>query len=168
MVGAGELEQDLRELVAQLGLRNVSFPGFVNQSELPRIYAACDVFVLPSENEPWGLVVNEAMCAGLPVIVSKEVGCVPDLVREGENGSTFAAGDVDTLATALSPILQDSRLRRSMSDASLRRISRWGFDRCLEGIRAAILSVTEPAAGWTQLKRAAFRHAGRQDTDSRF
>ena len=74
------------------------FTGFVNQSELPALYAASDVFVLPSENEPWGLAVNEAMCASLPVVVSREVGCAPDLVRDGVNGYTPAAGDIAGLA----------------------------------------------------------------------
>ena len=74
----------------QLGLPNIYFAGFVNQAALPaRVYAACDVFVLPSENETWGLAVNEAMCAGLPIVVSSEIGCAPDLVHDNCNGRTF-------------------------------------------------------------------------------
>ncbi len=80
MVGSGEMEQELRSLAKANGLASVIFPGFVNQSELPRIYAAADVFVLPSEVEPWGLVVNEAMCAGLPIVTTGVVGCAADLV----------------------------------------------------------------------------------------
>ena len=94
MVGSGEMETELRALAQHLGLSNIHFAGFVNQAALPRVYAACDVFVLPSENEPWGLAVNEAMCAGLPIVASSEIGCVPDLVHDGRNGRTFVAGDV--------------------------------------------------------------------------
>ena len=98
MAGSGELEQELRAFCEQHALDNVVFTGFVNQSELPALYAASDIFVLPSEHEPWGLAVNEAMCAGLPVVVSREVGCALDLVQDGVNGYTPAAGDIEGLA----------------------------------------------------------------------
>ncbi|MFO7586501.1 MAG: glycosyltransferase family 4 protein, partial [Gemmatimonadota bacterium] len=79
--GSGEMEIILRRRAASMGLHSkVSFLGFRNQSELPALFAVSDVFVLPSVNEPWGLVINEAMAAGLPVVVSAEVGAVPDLV----------------------------------------------------------------------------------------
>ena len=62
MAGSGELEPELRRFCADHGLEDVVFTGFVNQSELPALYGAVDIFVLPSESEPWGLAVNEAMC----------------------------------------------------------------------------------------------------------
>ncbi len=69
----------------------MTIAGFVNQQELPSWYAAADTLVLPSDSrETWGLVVNEAMAAGLPVVVSDAAGCSLDLVREGENGFTYA------------------------------------------------------------------------------
>ena len=114
------------------------FTGFVNQSELPALYAASDVFVLPSEHEPWGLAVNEAMCAGLPVVVSREVGCVADLVRDGVNGYTPAAGDIEGLARALRRLIEDEGLRQRQGQASLARIQQWGYQQCLEGIRSAL------------------------------
>lgn len=138
MAGSGEIEGELRELAARLELGNVVFPGFINQSELPRVYAACDLFVFPAENEAWGLVVNEAMCAGLPVVVSDEVGCVPDLVREGENGFRHKAGNVAELASAMERILTDPGLRAQMGKASLHGISKWGYAQCLEGLRSAV------------------------------
>lgn len=141
MVGSGLLEESLRAKVAGLGLTaHVVFPGFVNQSELPNIYAACDVFVLPSENEPWGLVVNEAMCAGLPIVLSEEIGCAEDLVQTGVNGATFKARDVAGLADALRPILVDSDLRSRYGSASRDRISRWSYRECGSGLRRAIES----------------------------
>jgi len=127
MCGAGEMEQNLRGLCGDLSLDNVVFTGFVNQAELPKLYGACDVFVLPSENEPWGLAVNEAMCAGLPVVVSREVGCVPDLVDDGENGFAPEAGDIPAWAEALRKLIDDDVFRARAGKASLERISRWSY-----------------------------------------
>jgi glycosyltransferase involved in cell wall biosynthesis len=138
MAGSGELDQELRAFCADHALDNAVFTGFVNQSELPALYAASDIFVLPSEHEPWGLAVNEAMCAGLPVVVSRELGCVPDLVKDGVNGYTPAAGDVDGLACALRHLIEDEDLRRSQGSANLARIQQWGYGQCLEGIRSAL------------------------------
>jgi glycosyltransferase involved in cell wall biosynthesis len=141
MVGSGEMETELRELVRQTGLTNVHFAGFVNQAALPSVYAACDVFVLPSENEPWGLAVNEAMCTGLPIVASSEIGCAPDLVHDRRNGHTFMAGDVPGLADVLRPLIADPGLRRRMGAASRAIIERWSYAECLVGLRAALASV---------------------------
>jgi glycosyltransferase involved in cell wall biosynthesis len=138
MAGSGELEEKLRAFCAEHALDNVVFTDFVNQSELPGLYAASDVFVLPAENEPWGLAVNEAMCASLPVVVSREVGCVADLVRDGVNGYTPEAGDVAGLASVLQRLIEDEGLRRRQGWESLARIRRWGYQQCLEGIRSAL------------------------------
>jgi glycosyltransferase involved in cell wall biosynthesis len=138
MAGSGELEQDLRAFCAAQGLDNVVFTGFVNQSELPALYAASDVFVLPAQDEPWGLAVNEAMCASLPVVVSREVGCVADLVHDGVNGYTPDAGDIEGLVRALRRLIEDEDLRRRQGQASLARILQWGYRQSLEGIRAAL------------------------------
>jgi glycosyltransferase involved in cell wall biosynthesis len=140
IAGSGELEQELRQFCAKHSLKNVLFTGFVNQSELPALYAAADVFVLPSEDEPWGLAVNEAMCARLPVVVSKEVGCVPDLVENGVNGFTPAAGDLEGLTDALRLLVENQALRRRQGDASLTKIMQWSYRESLHGIRAAIVA----------------------------
>src|SRR5262249_19466802 len=138
MVGSGELEHQLRSFCAEHALDNVVFTGFVNQSDLPALYGVSDVFVLPSEHEPWGLAVNEAMCAGLPIVVSREAGCVVDLVRDGLNGYAPAAGDVDGLARALQRLIEDEQLRVRQGQASLARILQWGYPQCLDGIRSAL------------------------------
>lgn len=136
MVGSGEMEGELQELVTQLKLPDIYFTGFINQRNLPRIYGASDIFVLPSENEPWGLIVNEVMCAALPVVVTAEVGCVPDLVHDGDNGFLFQAGDVDGLAQVLEPLLTDQALRDRMGQRSLQRIRAWSYHECRAGLRA--------------------------------
>ncbi len=135
MAGSGEMDSELKAMAAADGPAGTVFPGFVNQRDLPRIFGACDVFVLPSEDEPWGLIVNEAMCAGLPIVAASEVGCVPDLLREGENGHSFPACDIVGLAAALRPIIADGSLRKAMSNRSREIISGWSFQECLEGVR---------------------------------
>jgi glycosyltransferase involved in cell wall biosynthesis len=138
LAGSGELEEELRAFCAEHALDNVVFTGFVNQSELPALYAASDVFVLPSQDEPWGLAVNEAMCASLPIVVSREVGCAADLVRDGVNGYTPVAGDVAGLAKALQSLIENEDLRRRQGQQSLARVLKWGYRQCLEGIRLAL------------------------------
>lgn len=138
VAGSGSMAAALASLASELQLDNVSFVGFVNQSELPRLYAASDVFVLSAENEPWGLIVNEVMCAGLPVVVGGEVGCVPDLVKQGVNGFVSIAGNPASLATALEPLVSDPQLRSRMGTESRRIISEWSYEQCRQGIRAAI------------------------------
>jgi glycosyltransferase involved in cell wall biosynthesis len=82
--------------------------------------------------------VNEAMCAGLPVVVCREVGCVPDLVAEGVNGYTPAAGDIEALTHALRRLIEDEGLRRRQGQESLTRIMHWGYQQCLDGVRSAV------------------------------
>jgi glycosyltransferase involved in cell wall biosynthesis len=143
LVGSGALESELRSRVTTGRIRNVIFPGFVNQSGLPAVYAACDVFVLPSENEPWGLAVNEAMCAGLPIVLSEEIGCAEDLVRDGVNGATFRAGDVDGLAKALRSFLVDAHHAATAGAASRARIAEWSYAECTNGLRHAVETIRQ-------------------------
>lgn len=140
LVGSGEMEPELRTLAGQLKLRSIRFPGFVNQNSLPKVYGASDVFVLPSEDEPWGLAVNEAMCAGLPIVASREIGCAPDLVQHGRNGRLFDSGNVDGLVQAVAELVQSPALRKAMGRASFDIISRWSYEQCREGLRAALAS----------------------------
>lgn len=103
--GAGELESELRQIAAASSV-HADFMGFVNQSELPAVYASADLLVLPSDGqETWGLVVNEAMACGIPAVVSDAVGCGPDLIEPGLTGATFPMGDVAALASAIEKVL---------------------------------------------------------------
>lgn len=141
LVGSGDYEPALRDQVATLGLERVTFAGFVNQAALPAVFAASDVFVLPSENENWGLIVNEVMATGLPVVVTKEVGCTPDLVYDGDNGFLYDTGDVDALANILAVLAKDSVLRERMGQRSRDIIAGWSYAECLTGLRRAIARV---------------------------
>jgi len=114
--GSGELTDHLRQRAADANVPT-HFTGFLNQTELWRAYVPADIFVLPSDTgETWGLVTNEAMLFGLPVAVSDEVGCGPDLVQEGTTGVRFHA-EPTALADALEPLVADPVLRERMGTA---------------------------------------------------
>ena len=136
--GSGEMEDQLKRQAAGVPGHPIAFAGFINQTELPRLFGASDVFVLPSEAEPWGLIVNEAMCGGLPIVASHEIGSIADLVTEGDNGALFDAGDVGGLTDALRRVLVYPTARARMGERSLERIKAWDYDRCVAGLRAAV------------------------------
>lgn len=138
MAGSGAMEIELRRLATSFPDLSVTFPGFVNQSEMPRLLAASDIFVFPSTIDQWGLIVNEAMAAGLPVIVGADSGCAPDLVDDGANGYLVPSNDLDALRQAIERIVVDAGLRRRMSEASLRKISTWSFRETRAGWRKAL------------------------------
>ena len=141
-VGDGKLKKQLEASANKNKIKNVFFMGFKNQTELPEFYAMSDVFVLPSSHEPWGLVVNEAMCFSLPVIVSDKVGAGGDLVREGLNGFIYSAKDVISLSNYLHNLLANETKRKSMSEMSLRIISSWSYNKCVEGISNCMQAIS--------------------------
>lgn len=140
IAGSGPAEGDLRSAVGEMDAR-IRFVGFRNQTEMPSLFAACDVFVLPSEAESWGLIVNEAMAAGLPVIVSDDVGAAWDLVDGMGTGLVYPVGDVVRLAVALEEVLGSEETRRRMARKSREVIQQWGVAESAEGIARAALSV---------------------------
>lgn len=142
-VGTGELDADLRTQASRHPGLPVVFAGFRNQSELPRILGASDIFVLPSEDEPFGLIVNEAMCAGLAIVASEEIGCVPDLVHQDVNGRLFTARDAVGLSHALEPLVRDPALAEQMGAKSREIIENWSFARNLAGLRAAMARLSD-------------------------
>lgn len=163
VVGEGEQMEPLRARAAAAGASLVRFAGFRNQTELPGIFALSTVFVLPSRHEPWGLVVNEAMACGLPVIVSDEVGCAADLVQHGANGFVFPARNVPALTEALRAVLAPG-VAEQMGDCSRQRISKWSYAEDRNGLKAALSFVTHlPVAANEQTAPPAARneHAAR-------
>jgi glycosyltransferase involved in cell wall biosynthesis len=139
-VGDGQLRGELETAAGTLNGKDIRFLGFRNQSELPAFYDLCDVFVLPSHFEPWGLVINEVMNAGKSVIVSDCVGAAPDLVDPGGNGWVFEHGDVAALAGCLRQAITGAELAR-MGRRSLEIVSRWDYNADLAGLRAALAAV---------------------------
>jgi glycosyltransferase involved in cell wall biosynthesis len=148
LVGDGPLRGQLEARVRELGLgAKVCFAGFRNQRELPAFYDAADVFVLPSRQEPWGLVVNEAMNAGRAIIVSDKVGSGPDLVHPGENGAIVPTGDADALAAALADVLASPARSEALGRRSLEIIERWSFREDVAGLKQALAGIGRPVSG---------------------
>jgi glycosyltransferase involved in cell wall biosynthesis len=139
--GDGEERAHLERRARDLKWDSIRFIGFKNQSELPALYDLCDVFVLPSQREPWGLVVNEAMNAGKPIVLSDRVGAGPDLVEDGINGFVYPAGDVAALANRLRHLIENPEPRAAMGVRSLEKIARLDFAADRDGLLAALDSI---------------------------
>jgi glycosyltransferase involved in cell wall biosynthesis len=101
------------------------------------------VLVLPSVFEPWGLVINEVMNAGRAVVVSDQVGCGPDLVKNGENGYVFTAGDIAGLRAALDKVLSHQAKCRALGRKSLEIIEQWGIEEDVAGLKQALAEVMQ-------------------------
>ena len=141
IVGDGEERAALEQQAAATGLASIRFCGFRNQSELPGFFDLATVFVLPSRHEPWGLIVNEVMNAGRPVIVSDDVGCGPDLIVDGVNGCIYPTGDVAALAEALRRVLGVPGRAEAMGQRAFERIQGWSFEEDIQGLRRALAAV---------------------------
>lgn len=127
--GSGPLEQELKDQARHLALDHVRFTGFTQVDKLPMYYGLARCFILPSSHsEQWGLVVNEAMASGLPVIVSKACGCAPDLVQDGVNGYTFEPYNTAALAQLMLKMSSGQINLKAMGDASRRIIAGWSLD----------------------------------------
>jgi glycosyltransferase involved in cell wall biosynthesis len=141
IIGEGDQRQALEHRARETGWDSIKFLGFKNQTELPAYYKLCQVFVLPSMHEPWGLAINEVMNAGRAVIVSDQVGCGPDLVRNGENGFIFPAGNIDSLSEAIQKVLENQEKCRLMGHRGLKIIDKWGFEEDIQGLKKVLVSV---------------------------
>lgn len=142
IVGDGEERTALERRAAESGLASIRFCGFRNQSELPGFFGIATVFVLPSQHEPWGLIVNEIMNAERAVIVSDDVGCARDLITHGVEGCIFPVGNVDALADALRTVLAAPETAAQMGHQALERIRKWSFEEDVRGLRQALALVT--------------------------
>jgi len=139
---------------AAANCERIRFLGFQNQTELPALFDLCDLFVLPSRKEPWGLVVNEVMNAAKPVVVSDVTGCAPDLVSD-DNGWLFRAGDVISLSDALSRAFQNPQQLACMGQRSLLRVNRYSFQEDAAGLkRAAFWCLPQPVSEEFSCERA--------------
>jgi glycosyltransferase involved in cell wall biosynthesis len=105
VAGAGPLQDEVARFAREKGVL-CHVLGFRNQSEMPETYAASDLLVLPSEHETWGLVANEALACGRPIVLSDTVGSAPDLALDQTVGRVFPLGDVSALADAICNLLQ--------------------------------------------------------------
>jgi len=142
VAGSGPLEEHMRVRAEALDVP-LNLLGFQNQSSMPAAYAAADVLALPSTGETWGLVCNEALACGTPIVVSDKVGCAPDLAADAEVGCVFPVGDVSSLTNALGEILT-----APPSVDAIRRVSdSHSLQSAAAGVVAAFKMVASPVPG---------------------
>jgi glycosyltransferase involved in cell wall biosynthesis len=130
IAGEGPIRGELESQAAALGIASrVRFLGFVNQSQLPAVYTSADLMVLPSEYEPFAVVVNEAMCCGCPVAASDHVGAARDLVAPVRKEFVFRCGDVAALAVLLRDALADRVRLASLGSTAVAHMLTWSPER---------------------------------------
>ena len=119
---------------------HIHFTGFKNQTDMPVLYQAADLFCLPSSSETWGLAVNEAMACQKAVLVSDRVGCAADLVRQGFNGAVFKSDDEADLLDHLRRLTDSKEQLKEYGENSRGIIRDWNFARVAEAIEKKLLS----------------------------
>lgn len=124
----GDGSERKRVLAAARSNQNIRFVGRLTPTDVVKAYHCADIALVPSTFEPWGLVVNEAMAVGLPIVVSDRVGCVGDIVRHGETGLVFCAGSTDELESAMLHLLENPERSAEMGKAARRLISTWTLE----------------------------------------
>ncbi|MFA6407411.1 MAG: glycosyltransferase family 4 protein [Candidatus Paceibacterota bacterium] len=141
-VGDGALRSSLELYAKGAHLEKVHFAGFQTKDKVYQYMSMADVFVLPSGvGETWGMVVNEAMCFSLPVVVSDVVGCGSDLVRIGENGYITQLDNIDDLAGAILKIVSNQEVRERFGLRSFQIIQGYSQEKDIEGIIKAVSSI---------------------------
>jgi len=137
--GDGVMREVLEAQVSSQKLRAI-FAGFINLDVLPSIYVMSDVLIFPSEKEPYGLSAREAICVGLPLIVSDQIGCIGsnDAARPGFNTLVYTSLNSDLLAKSIVSLLSNPKQLKVMSEASLQVAVDMGADKSVAGFLAAV------------------------------
>ncbi|RYX82799.1 glycosyltransferase [bacterium] len=141
LCGSGEEEANLREAARATGLEGIHFPGFLQQDDINRYMAFAGVFIHSSLVEQWGLVVNEAMACGLPILVSRTCGSASELLHEGENGFGFDPNQTEQLAAKMGEMAHPDAKREQWGQSSRAIIAQWGPERFGQGLYEAAKSV---------------------------
>jgi glycosyltransferase involved in cell wall biosynthesis len=140
-VGNGLCRAELETRAGGLKSGKIAFTGFLEKEELADIYARAAALVFPTHSDVWGLVVNEAMACGLPIIASSVAGCVADLVEDGWNGRIVAPGNPDVLGAAMQSLALNPELRSTMSARSRQRSRDYSPEACARGLAQAALGL---------------------------
>ncbi|HEY1657740.1 MAG TPA: glycosyltransferase family 4 protein [Candidatus Sulfotelmatobacter sp.] len=140
-VGDGSDARELQKRTSKIQPGNVRLLGFVHREELPKIYTLAEALIFPTHTDPWGLVVNEAMACGLPVIATNVAGCTLDLVQDNWNGFVVERGDPRSLAAVMERLATDEELRRQMGNRSRERIQNYSPEIWAQGIVDAVEAV---------------------------
>lgn len=143
IVGYGYQEEELKGLCRKERIKDVYFAGHIDIDDIPKFYGIADLFVLPSTEEVWGLVINEAMACGLPIITTDKVGASADLVKEGVNGYIIEEKNIAQLYEAMKKIVLNPSLQKKMGEQSRKVIENFGIDNEVSGFTSAIKYVIE-------------------------
>jgi 1,2-diacylglycerol 3-alpha-glucosyltransferase len=139
LLGDGPLQAAVRDQIATLQLGNhVFLHGFKQYPELPTYYGLAKAFIHASTTEQWGLVVNEAMASGLPVLVSSRCGCAADLVQEGVTGFSFDPFNIEQMASLMERYSSQPAELAVMGQAAQKHIANWGVERFADGLARAV------------------------------
>jgi 1,2-diacylglycerol 3-alpha-glucosyltransferase len=139
--GDGPSRQKLELEAAAIAPGTIRFTGFASREQLAVYYALAEMLILPTYTDTWGLVVNEAMACGLPVIVSRAAGCVVDLVKENWNGQIVEPRDVTSLTLAMDTLASQPALCAMMGENSRQRIAAFSPDEWSRGIAQMVEGV---------------------------
>jgi glycosyltransferase involved in cell wall biosynthesis len=137
VVGEGTARAELARRAVHIKPGQLHCAGFIHREQLADYYALAEVLVFPSHTDPWGLVVNEAMACGLPVISSNAAGCTADLVHDHWNGWVVRRGDVAQIASAMEELARDTAGRARMGNRSRECILSYSPEDCAAGIAEA-------------------------------
>ena len=138
LVGDGPARTELLDLIATERLTSVHCVGFLHREQLGKLYAIAEALVLPTHSDPWGLVVNEAMSCGLPVVTTSVAGCAADLVIDGWNGYIVPPRDVNGLSTALYRLARQPEFKEQMGLRSAQRIRSYSPQTWAAGLVEAV------------------------------
>lgn len=143
LVGEGPDMEKYEKFCLEKKIPRLIFTGFKDQEELPQYYAIADIFVFPTHTDPWGLVINEAMLSGLPVVCSQAAGAAEDLVKHGLNGFLHKSGDIDAIRGHICRLLGDRERRDAMGRRSREIINGYTPANMALGIKKAIFAKEE-------------------------
>ena len=142
IVGSGPQEKELKKFCEEKNLNNIFFEGFQQQEMLPKYYALADVFILPSFEEVWGLVVNEALASGLYVLSSKYAGASYDLIKEGWNGEIFNPYKLEEIVELIKRVKENIKnIRERREDISQHACREFSIERSAQEFIKAIKEV---------------------------
>jgi glycosyltransferase involved in cell wall biosynthesis len=136
-VGDGPARFEVEQMAAKVSPGQVEVIGFAHRETLARYYGLAETLVFPTHTDPWGLVVNEAMAAGLPIIATSAAGCTADLVEDNWNGRVVEAGDWGQLCSAMGQLARDGRSRSLMGLRSRQRIAAYSPEACASAMAGA-------------------------------
>jgi glycosyltransferase involved in cell wall biosynthesis len=141
-LGSGPMREEIQEKARQQSQVDCEFLGFVQQQQLPRFYGLARVMLFPTLADVWGIVANEALAAGLPIIVSPVAGCVPELVRHQENGFVLPV-EVDVWADAVVKLLENPPLASAMGQCGRAIVSHYTYNHAAQGIADAVRQASD-------------------------